>query len=81
MPEFYNIQTNSIHANRDSYPLRPELIESLMYLIRSTNNEETYYEMAVDYLEAIERITRLDCGFATVCNIFKFNQLASFLMP
>lgn len=36
------------------------------YLVRSTNNDEAYYEMAVDYLHAIEQIAKLDCGFATV---------------
>ena len=71
MPEFYNIQNNQIHANRDAYPLRPELIESLMYIIRATNNDIAYYEIAVDYLESIESISNLECGFATV-NIMIF---------
>ena len=70
LPEFFNIQSNSIHSNRDSYPLRPELIESLMYIIQATGNEDTYYEMAVDYLEAIDHISKLDCGFDTV-NVLK----------
>jgi mannosidase alpha-like ER degradation enhancer 2 len=66
LPEFYNIQSNTIHSNRDAYPLRPELIESLMYIIRATNNDNSYYEIAIDYLESIESISRLNCGFATV---------------
>lgn len=66
LPEFYNIQTNQIHSNRESYPLRPELIESLMYIIRASNNDASLYEYALDYLEAIESISKLDCGFATV---------------
>lgn len=40
------------------------------YLVRSTNNDEAYYEMAVDYLHAIEHIAKLDCGFATVLECF-----------
>ena len=69
MPEFHNIQTNTVHANRVGYPLRPELIESLLYILRATNNDQKYYEMAVDYLESIERISRLKCGFATVKDV------------
>ena len=66
LPEFFNIQTNNIHNNREAYPLRPELIESLMYIIRATDDDSSYIQMAVDYLESIDRISRLDCGFATV---------------
>ena len=36
-----------------------------MYVLRATNDKK-YYEMAVDYLESIERISRIKCGFATV---------------
>ena len=83
LPEFYNIQTNNIHANRESYPLRPELIESLMYLLRATDNDEAFYEMAVDYLEAIEHVSKLDCGFATVKNVKDHrleNRMESFFL-
>jgi len=83
LPEFYNIQQDSIHSNRESYPLRPELIESLMYLVRATGNEEVYYEMAVDYLESIERISRLKCGFATVKDVKDHrleNRMESFFL-
>jgi len=64
--EFFNIQHDAIHANRESYPLRPELIDVLMYLVRVTGKEEVYYEMGVDCLETIKRISRLECGFAKV---------------
>ncbi len=83
LPEFYNIQQDAIHANRESYPLRPELIESLMYLVRATGNEEVYYEMGVDYLESIERISRLECGFATVKDVKDHrleNRMESFFL-
>jgi hypothetical protein len=36
-----------------------------MYVLRATNDRK-FYEMAVDYLEAIERISKIKCGFATV---------------
>ncbi len=66
MPEFFKIQYDAIHANRESYPLRPELIESLMYLVGVVGKKEVYYEMGVDYSVLIERIGRLECGFSTV---------------
>ena len=74
MPEFFKIQHDAIHANRESYPLRPELIESFMNLVRVTGKEEVYYEMGVDYLESIERISRLECGFSTV-KVVKYHRL------
>lgn len=83
LPEFFNIQTNKIHANRDSYPLRPELIESLMYVLRATDRDEAFYQMAVDYLESIESIARLDCGFATVKDVKDHrldNRMESFFL-
>lgn len=83
LPEFFNIQTNQIHANREAYPLRPELIESLMYVLRATHRDHAFYQMAVDYLESIERIARLDCGFATVKDLKDHrldNRMESFFL-
>lgn len=83
LPEFFNIQTNKIHPNRDSYPLRPELIESLMYVLRATDHDEAFIQMAVDYLESIESIARLDCGFATVKDVKDHrldNRMESFFL-
>lgn len=82
LPEFYNIQSNSIHSNRESYPLRPELIESLMYVIRATNDAK-YIEMAVDFLESIERVSKTSCGFATVKDVKDHkldNRMESFFL-
>lgn len=69
LPEMYNVKSGDVHSGREGYPLRPELIESIMYMYRATG-EEIYITMAIDFIEAIERIAKLDCGFATV--IFKF---------
>ncbi|RNA32625.1 ER degradation-enhancing alpha-mannosidase 2 isoform X1 [Brachionus plicatilis] len=69
LPEFFNIQSNTIHNNREAYPLRPELIESLMYIIKAKNYDQKYVEMAIDYLESIDRISRLECGFATIKDV------------
>ncbi len=65
LPEMYNVQTNKVHSNRETYPLRPELIESTMFLYRATLNNE-YIHMAAEMADAIENICKLDCGYATV---------------
>ena len=66
LPEFFNINTQSVHGNREAYPLRPELIESVMYILKATNYDATFLEMAIDYLVSIDKISRVDCGYATV---------------
>ena len=65
LPEFYNVQNGNVHSNRETYPLRPEFIESIMYFYRATGDEKIL-SMAFEFLESIEIVTRLDCGFATV---------------
>lgn len=42
-----------------------ELIESAMYLYRATQ-DPTLLELGRDVVEAIEKISKVDCGFATV---------------
>lgn len=42
-----------------------ELIESAMYLYRATR-DPTLLELGRDAVESIEKISRVDCGFATV---------------
>ena len=70
LPEFYNIQNKNIHMNREAYPLRPELIESVMYILRATNNDAQFFEMAMDYVGSIVNIGKVYCGFATVIVLF-----------
>ncbi len=72
LPEIYNVQTNKAHTNRETYPLRPELIESVMFLYRATKNSE-YVHMAAEFVDAIESISRLDCGYATVITSNQFS--------
>ena len=69
--------------SREAYPLRPELIESLMYVARANDNDMQYMEMAVDYVDAIERVSRLPCGFATVKSVKDHaleNRMESFFL-
>lgn len=64
-PEFYNIPQNEPGNNRESYPLRPELIESVMYLYRATG-DPYLLDVGVDILRSIQHSGKTPCGYATV---------------
>jgi mannosidase alpha-like ER degradation enhancer 2 len=53
-------------TNREGYPLRPELIESVMYLYRATG-DPYLLEVGKDILRSIQHSARTSCGYATVC--------------
>ncbi|KFM82404.1 ER degradation-enhancing alpha-mannosidase-like 2, partial [Stegodyphus mimosarum] len=65
-PEIYDVSHS--HAKRENYPLRPELIESIMYLYYATRDQHLL-EIGVDILESIEHSARTDCGYATIKNV------------
>ncbi|TMW47343.1 hypothetical protein DOY81_007569 [Sarcophaga bullata] len=82
LPEFYNIPTGEASANRESYPLRPELVESAMYLYRSTHNE-FMLELGESMLNTIEHSAKTKCGYATIRNVVtheKENRMESFFL-
>lgn len=68
LPEFYNIPNAEAGANRDSYPLRPELIESVMYLYRATG-DPYLLEVGEDILKSIQYSAKTSCGYATIKNV------------
>lgn len=68
LPEFYNIPNSEAGANRDSYPLRPELIESVMYLYRATG-DPYLLEVGEDILKSIQYSAKTKCGYATIKNV------------
>ncbi|KFD62982.1 hypothetical protein M514_03606 [Trichuris suis] len=67
-PEFYNLPNMEAQSSRAGYPLRPELAESLMYLYRSTE-DPLLLRMGAHIIEAIERCSKTNCGYATVYNV------------
>ncbi|GAB1598409.1 ER degradation-enhancing alpha-mannosidase-like protein 2 [Argonauta hians] len=82
VPEFYNIPKAYAHVNREGYPLRPELIESAMYLYRATK-DPYLLQIGVDMLESIEQVTKTRCGFATVKDVTDHrleNRMESFFL-
>ncbi|EDW78253.1 uncharacterized protein Dwil_GK16271 [Drosophila willistoni] len=82
LPEFYNIAAGEASPNREVYPLRPELIESAMYLYRATKNEYLL-ELGEHMLETIEFSAKTKCGYATIRNVVtheKENRMESFFL-
>lgn len=65
MPEFYNLAQQECMQGREAYPLRPEHIESLMYLYQATK-DDTFLFMAADIFEAIESCCKTSCGYTSV---------------
>ncbi|XP_012280653.1 ER degradation-enhancing alpha-mannosidase-like protein 2 [Orussus abietinus] len=68
MPEIYNIPQSEAGANREGYPLRPELIESVMYLYRATN-DSYLLQIGVDILRSLQHSAKSTCGYATISDI------------
>lgn len=64
-PEFYEVVHGRAHPKRDGYPLRPELIESLVYLYQATKDPH-FLEIGVDILESIMHSAKTECGYATI---------------
>ncbi|KAM8720326.1 hypothetical protein ACLKA7_006379 [Drosophila subpalustris] len=82
LPEFFNIPAGEASPNREVYPLRPELIESAMYLYRATKNEYLL-ELGEHMLETIEFSAKTKCGYATIRNVVtheKENRMESFFL-
>ncbi|MBN3274662.1 EDEM2 protein, partial [Polyodon spathula] len=82
LPEFYSIPQGYSVEKREGYPLRPELIESAMYLYRATA-DPTLLQLGRDVVESIEKISRVDCGFATVKDVRDHkldNRMESFFL-
>ncbi|XP_015519937.2 ER degradation-enhancing alpha-mannosidase-like protein 2 [Neodiprion lecontei] len=81
-PEFYNIPQADAGANREGYPLRPELIESVMYLYRATK-DPYLIEVGVDILRSLQHSAKTSCGYATINDVRdhrKADRMESFFL-
>ncbi|CAG2103446.1 unnamed protein product [Medioppia subpectinata] len=67
-PEFYDIPNAKLNSKRDGYPLRPEFVESVLYLYRATKDPHLL-QIGADVIDSIESSTKTECGFATVKNV------------
>ncbi|CAL8369989.1 unnamed protein product [Lota lota] len=82
LPEFYSITQGYTVDKREGYPLRPELIESAMYLFRATG-DHTYLQFGLDAIESIEKIAKTPCGYASVKDLRDHkldNRMESFFL-
>lgn len=82
LPEFYNIPNAEPGLNRESYPLRPELIESAMLLYRATG-DPFLLEVGEDILKSIQYSAKTPCGYATIKNVMdhrKQDSMESFFL-
>lgn len=67
LPERYNwnLKTSEVHF----YPLRPEFVESTYLLWLATNKSPFYQHCGMEILNALNKHTRVKCGFATIHNV------------
>lgn len=81
-PEFYNIPQAEAGTNREGYPLRPELIESVMYLYRATR-DPWLIQVGVDILRSLQHSAKTTCGYATINDVRdhrKADRMESFFL-
>ncbi|KAM0734292.1 ER degradation-enhancing alpha-mannosidase-like protein 2 [Formica fusca] len=81
-PEFYNIPQAEAGTNREGYPLRPELIESVMYLYRATR-DPWLIQVGVDMLRSLQHSAKTTCGYATINDVRdhrKADRMESFFL-
>lgn len=81
-PEFYNIAQAEAGTNREGYPLRPELIESVMYLYRATG-DPYLIQVGVDVLRSLQHSAKTTCGYATINDVRdhrKADRMESFFL-
>ncbi|XP_054166132.1 ER degradation-enhancing alpha-mannosidase-like protein 2 [Oppia nitens] len=67
-PEFYDIPNSKLNTKRDGYPLRPEFIESVLYLYKATKDPHLL-QIGADVIDSIDKSAKTDCGFATIKSV------------
>lgn len=66
LPERFNFQTQGL--NIESYPLRPELIESTYMLYLGTHNDY-YLKVGERILNDLEKFSRTPCGYVGIRSV------------
>eukprot|EP00117_Sycon_ciliatum_P046564 scpid71005/ scgid1900/ ER degradation-enhancing alpha-mannosidase-like 2 len=72
VPEMFDLGANTVRSSHPQYPLRPELIESIMYLYQATG-DPFWLDAGRDILESIDKITKCPCGYGTILNVSSHN--------
>ncbi|XP_077994104.1 ER degradation-enhancing alpha-mannosidase-like protein 2 [Glandiceps talaboti] len=82
LPEFYSIVNGLPVDKREGYPLRPELIESAVYLYKATK-DPFLLQIGRDILESIEASAKTKCGYASIKDVRSHkldNRMESFFL-
>eukprot|EP01059_Diplonema_ambulator_P005032 TRINITY_DN14768_c0_g1_i1.p1 TRINITY_DN14768_c0_g1~~TRINITY_DN14768_c0_g1_i1.p1 ORF type:complete len:662 (+),score=191.04 TRINITY_DN14768_c0_g1_i1:1111-3096(+) len=82
LPEGYEYKNRQVGANAvdQSYLLRPEFIESLVYLRKATN-DDSWLRAGKDVLESIQTFCRTPCGYSSVSSLREGYITKQDLMP
>ena len=79
-PEVFNTQTRQAEVR--AWPLRPELVESTLFLYQATKHH-SYLELGERIILDIVNRTKVDCGLAALANIQtgeQENRMHSFVL-
>ncbi|GAM25915.1 hypothetical protein SAMD00019534_090900 [Acytostelium subglobosum LB1] len=68
LPEGYNLLSGGVHPGQRSYPLRPELAESL-YTMYQNNKDPYFIKMGRDMVWTLSNQTRCECGHANIADV------------
>ena len=66
-PETFSLPMKEVAVGHESYPLRPELMESAFHLYRITGDNE-FLQMGRSFVESLRK-TRTHCGHAMIDNV------------
>ncbi|TKY51937.1 alpha-mannosidase I MNS4 [Spatholobus suberectus] len=72
-PEGFNLASLSVQHGQESYPLRPELIESTYWLYKATRDPR-YLDAGRDMVASLQYGTRCPCGYCHISDVEHHNQ-------
>ncbi|XP_059446936.1 alpha-mannosidase I MNS4 [Corylus avellana] len=67
-PEGFNLATLSVQHGQNSYPLRPELIESTYWLYKATRDPR-YLDVGRDMVVSLQNGARCPCGYCHISDV------------
>eukprot|EP00736_Rhodelphis_marinus_P013413 Rmarinus@m.26881 len=68
LPELFDLKNWKVVPSHASYPLRPELIESTMYLHQVTK-DDFYLHFGESVLRSFQELSRVKCGYSGLSNV------------
>ena len=68
VPELYDLHKDRLVNQREQYPLRPEMAESLYYLYSATK-DPIWLQYGKEIVNSIEKYATVPCGIAAIENV------------